>query len=76
MNNLFGFLKCSIYPWGKIYIDGKYMGTTPIEKPIVLKPGNYNLTVENENFSPVSKVVTISPKNTFDYKLNFTELNK
>ena len=76
MNNLFGFLKCSIYPWGKIYIDGKYIGTTPLGKPIVLKPGNYNLTVENENFSPVSKVVTISPKNTLDYKLNFDESSK
>ncbi len=76
MNNLFGFLKCSIYPWGKIYIDGKYIGITPLVNSIVLKPGKYNLTVENENFSPVSKVVTISPKNTIDYKLNFEELNK
>ncbi len=76
MNNQFGFLSCDIYPWGKIYIDGKYIGTTPLEKPVVLKPGNYTLTVKNENFSPVSKEITILSGSAFNYRLNFQELDK
>ncbi len=75
LNNLVGYLKCEIWPWGKIYINGKLLDTTPMDS-IMLGPGNYSLRVENENYSPVSKEIIISAKQTYSYRLNFDELKK
>ncbi len=75
LDSLVGFLNCEIYPWGEIYIGGKYMGTTPM-KPIILSVGEYSLVVKNANYSPVSKEIKILAKQTLNYKLNFEDLHK
>ncbi|MHB8578877.1 MAG: serine/threonine-protein kinase [Ignavibacteriaceae bacterium] len=66
-----GYLKCDIYPWGKIIINGVYKGTTPLQTPIALFPGSYQVTVENPGFNAVVKNINIIAKQTFDFKMNF-----
>lgn len=75
LNDYIGYLKCEVNPYGYIYINGKLIGTTPLDS-IMLSPGNYSLTIKNENYSPISKEITITAKQTFTYKLNFEELKK
>jgi serine/threonine-protein kinase len=73
---LVGYLNCNIYPWGDVYINGKFMGTTPLQnKPIVLYPGTYQLIIKSANYSPVSKDITITAKQTTNFSLNFEEQN-
>ena len=71
-----GYLKCDIFPWGKIIINGDYKGTTPLQKPIALFPGSYQVTVENPGFNPVKKNINIIAKQTFDFKMNFESNGK
>ena len=69
-NNLVGYLSCQIYPWGKIYINGIYKGTTPLQKAIPLFPGDYILKVINPNLKEFSKKIQISAKETYDFSVN------
>ena len=39
------YFKINVDPWAKIYIDGKYIETTPIAKAIEVTSGNFDLTV-------------------------------
>ncbi len=71
-----GYLKCEIYPWGKIIINGVYKGTTPLQKPIALFPGSYQVAVVNPGFSPLVKNINIIAKQTYDIKMNFDSNGK
>lgn len=73
-NNLVGYLSCQIYPWGKIYINGNYKGTTPLQKPIPLFPGEYVLTVTNPDLKEFTKKIQILAKETFDFNLNLENM--
>ncbi len=42
-----GFLKITVTPWAKLYIDGNYVDTTPIAKPIPLSEGTHKIKLEN-----------------------------
>ncbi len=72
-----GYLDCKIFPWGEIYINGDYKSTTPLRKPIVLMPGEYNLKISNLNYDrDIEQVVTIKAKEKVVLKYNFDELVK
>ena len=43
---------------------------------IMLNPGNYSLLIKSENYSPISKEITITAGQTFTYKLNFEEIKQ
>ncbi len=72
---LVGYLKCNIYPWGEIFINGKLIGITPLRKPIVLLPGKYEVTVKNSQYESISREVTINSKKTLDFNYNFVKSN-
>src|SRR5690606_38828960 len=75
-NELVGYLECKVEPWGDVYINNVFKGTTPI-KPIVLLPGSYLLTVTNPAFGKSEKRIRISEKETTTFELNFkTDLSK
>lgn len=69
-NELVGYLECKVEPWGDVYINNVFKGTTPI-KPIVLLPGSYLLTVTNPAFGRSEKRIRISEKETTTFELNF-----
>ncbi|MBK7105396.1 MAG: serine/threonine protein kinase [Ignavibacteriae bacterium] len=68
--NIFGelFIKC--YPWAKVYLDNKFIETTPLEKNITTKSGNYLLTLVHPDYPKYSDSIKINPK-----KLTFIEIN-
>ncbi len=74
LNDLVGYLNCNVYPWGKIFIAGKYIGTTPLNKPLVMLPGNYQLIIKNTGYKDVEKMITIKAKQTLDINVNFDTL--
>jgi hypothetical protein len=57
-----GFISINSKPWANIYIDGKFVKSTPIKK-YPLKPGKHKIHFKNPKFK-INKVfpVTIKPK--------------
>ncbi len=74
MDTLVGFLDCKIRPWGEVILDGKSYGVTPLDKPIRLAPGSYNLTLKNSGFSSFNKKITVSRRDTLLVKHIFRKL--
>jgi serine/threonine protein kinase len=65
------YLKINVIPWAKIYIDGKYIETTPIAQPIEVISGMHTLRLENPNFKVWQQKITLTPGKTtnLDIKL-------
>ncbi len=43
-------MRIQVQPWGKVYIDGVYIGDTPLNKPLLLTKANKSLTIKNRYF--------------------------
>ena len=70
LDTLFGYLNCNIYPWGDVFVDGKYQGQTPFFKPIILEPGEHLLNIFNPTYTEIAKMLTITRKETLNYQIN------
>ncbi len=70
-DDITGKLECNIYPWGDIYINKKFIGTTPLRKPVILMPGTYMVTVKNKDYKTITKKVTIIAQKTNIIDVNF-----
>ncbi len=47
LDSIFYKLDLQVIPWGDVYIDGKYVGTTPLSQPIYLSRENHVITIKN-----------------------------
>ncbi|HGY55864.1 MAG TPA: serine/threonine protein kinase [Caldithrix abyssi] len=56
-----------VLPWGNVYIDDKYIGTTPLQKPLYLAPGKYIIRVTND-FYPTWVDTIVYLKNSSNRK--------
>jgi serine/threonine protein kinase len=54
-----GFLKLTVKPWADVYIDGKFMETTPIGSPIKLSAGRHILKLTNPSFKTYEHEIII-----------------
>jgi serine/threonine-protein kinase len=68
LDTLFGYLDCRIYPWGEIFINGEKRGDTPLEKPLRLFPGEYQLTVKNPNYRSKTDYIVVDRNDTLKLK--------
>jgi len=59
-----GFLKFSVKPWAEIYINGHYYERTPLDAPVKLSPGQYNLILRHPNRSEYRSTLSINPGDT------------
>ncbi len=48
LDTLFVRLELRVIPWGKVYIDDRFIGVTPLKKPIYLTRRDHVLRIENE----------------------------
>lgn len=48
LDTLFMRLDLQVIPWGKVFIDGQFIGITPLKKPIYLTKRSHILRIENE----------------------------
>lgn len=74
LDTVFGFLDCQVFPWGKIYVDGRFVDVSPLKKPMPLKEGEHRLTIRNPQFPDYQKTVAIRRRDTLHIRVNFTEL--
>ncbi len=69
LDTLFGYLNCNIYPWGEVYIDGKLVGQSPFQKPLVMMPGRHMIKVQNPKLTTFTDSLIIVQKETTDCKI-------
>jgi serine/threonine protein kinase len=56
-----GSLKLIVKPWADVYIDGKFIETTPIAQPIKLPAGKHTLKLINPMCKIYEEVIEIKP---------------
>jgi serine/threonine protein kinase len=66
------YFKINVDPWAKVYIDGKYIETTPIAQAIAVVSGNHTVRLDNPSFQVWQKRINFSPGETvaLDIKLD------
>ncbi len=74
ISSLFGYLDCDIFPWGEIYLNGEFKGSTPLRNPLVLNPGEYRIDVKNPSFLPYSTKISIAKGERITLKHNFENI--
>ncbi len=60
------YLKVKVDPWARIYIDGKYVETTPIARSLPVSSGVHNVRLENPNFKIWQKNLRFNPGDTLN----------
>jgi hypothetical protein len=66
-----GYLNCLATPWAEVYINDQYKDTTPLEKPIMLPPGKYQVRFKNASFQDIVREVTVHSKDTTSIVISF-----
>ena len=54
-----GYLSVQVHPWADIFVDGKLVGQTPLNNPLELKPGEYELRLVNPLYKVWEEKVNI-----------------
>ncbi|NOY76279.1 MAG: protein kinase [Calditrichaeota bacterium] len=54
-------LRVRVNPWANIYINGKYIDSTPLANPLLLNAGHYKIRLENPNFGSVIREIDLKP---------------
>ncbi|GAB4287518.1 MAG: hypothetical protein Kow0098_04150 [Ignavibacteriaceae bacterium] len=72
LNEEFGFVYINVYPWGKIYINDKYYGETPLTGAIVLQPGHHVVIIKNPAYFQKNDTITVHRGDTLtlNYRLS------
>jgi len=61
-----GYLKVKVEPWARIYIDGKYVETTPIARSLPVSSGVHSVRLENPNYKVWQKNLRFNPGDTLN----------
>lgn len=56
-----GFLALQVSPWARVFINGRFYETTPLEKPIALAPGRYQVELIHEAYQTWRDSIEITP---------------
>jgi serine/threonine protein kinase/archaellum component FlaG (FlaF/FlaG flagellin family) len=65
------YFRLNVDPWAKIYIDGRYVETTPIAEALQVSAGSHLVKLENPSFQTWQKRINFKPGETvvMDIKL-------
>jgi hypothetical protein len=57
-----GFVRVHAYPWARVSIDGKEVGTTPLAEPFELRQGKHSIRFTHDWYAPVERTIEIPPE--------------
>lgn len=67
--DVFGFVRLTVNPWAKVYIDGKYIDTTPLGRLLPLKAGDHHVILKNPDFPIWQKFIRMTAGDTAEIKV-------
>jgi serine/threonine-protein kinase len=56
-----GRLQLQVSPWANVYVDGDYVGQTPLPEPLILRPGRRELRLINPRMNVDSTIAVSIP---------------
>ena len=56
-----GFVRVHAYPWARVSIDGKAVGSTPLPKTFELREGKHTITFTHDWYAPAERQIEILP---------------
>jgi serine/threonine-protein kinase len=68
-----GYLQLKVIPWAQVFINGQQMETTPLDKPIALLAGKYELKLVNPTRQTWQDSIRINPGQTVTKQLSLLE---
>lgn len=69
--SLFGFIELDIFPWGEVYLNGDFIGVTPLKNSIIVTPGEYRIELKNPNYLTYTGNISLSKGERIELKYNF-----
>jgi serine/threonine protein kinase len=60
-------------PWAKVYVDNRYIGETPLSKPLTLAAGKHAILFVHPSFDPIMQTVNVLPFREKTVTGNFLE---
>ena len=64
------FIDINVLPWARVYIDGRFMGTTPLMTGTKCLPGEHIIRFEHPGFPVLSKTIGIGSGREFSLDIN------
>lgn len=65
-----GFLEVQVIPWAEVYINNEYNETTPLNHPVSLPAGKYELKLMNPNFTTWTDSIKIEAGQTISRQIS------
>ena len=76
LDTLFAYFHCTVYTWGDIYIDQKYIVQTTFFNPLRLNPGSHLIQIKNPGFSEFADSLSFFRGDTINLKIDLEKLSK
>ena len=74
LDSLFSRLDLQVLPWGDVYIDGKYIGKTPLQKPIYVTKETHVLEIKNDFYGTYVDTIDFSQKGVVQKQIALQDL--
>ena len=70
LESTIGYIRCRVLPWGNVYINGDFKGTTPLpEKELIrVAPGPVNLVIKHPDYRDIDTTFSISKGDTASFR--------
>lgn len=68
-----GQVLLEVSPWAQVYIDGILRDTTPLDRPLILKPGTYLVRLEHPDLGSLERSLTVTAGTTQTLRFNLNE---
>lgn len=69
----YGLVQFRVTPWAKVYVDGKYLDTTPVGREIRMQEGMHIVTLQNPAYPTFTETIHVSPDSMIDFFLDLEE---
>ncbi len=67
------FLWVEVRPWAEVYLDGERIDTTPMNRPMVLIPGEHVLELKHPDFPTYRQVIHVRAGDTLQVRKNLLQ---
>lgn len=73
LESTIGYIRCRIAPWGNVYVNEDFKGTTPLpEKELIrVAPGPVRLVIKHPSYKDIDTAFTISRGDTLNFRFTF-----
>ena len=73
--SLVGNVQVEVFPFAEVSINGTYRDETPLNKPLIVKPGSHQITLKHPTLGTFEESFDVKAGENKTLKYNLTEMN-